>query len=88
MGQGNFSLTRWFRTPYGVCLLLTTALAALYLTVAHMVHVLGALPYLLILLCPILHLFMHSSHGHHGDHNDSGQLVASKTSGKESQSCH
>jgi hypothetical protein len=27
--------------------------------------VLGALPFLLVAACPVMHLFMH--HGHHGD---------------------
>src|SRR5262249_37658894 len=29
-------------------------------------YVLGALPWLLVLACPLMHLFMH--HGHHGGH--------------------
>jgi len=39
------------------------ALAALIFE--HRMHVLGALPYLVILLCPLMHLFMHGGH-HHG----------------------
>lgn len=36
----------------------------------HRVHILGALPYLLVLLCPLMHLFMHGGgHGHHGHEN-------------------
>ena len=29
-------------------------------------HVLGVLPYLLLLACPLMHLFMHHGHGRHG----------------------
>jgi hypothetical protein len=33
----------------------------------HTLHVLGILPYLLLLACPVAHLFMHHGHGrHHG----------------------
>jgi len=32
----------------------------------HWNHVVSALPYLLLLLCPLMHLFMHGKH-HHGD---------------------
>jgi len=37
----------------------------------HELHILNALPYLLLLLCPLLHLFMHGGggHNHHG-HDD------------------
>jgi hypothetical protein len=28
--------------------------------------VLGYLPFLLLLACPLMHLFMHHGHGHHG----------------------
>lgn len=31
----------------------------------HRVHILGALPFALLLLCPAMHLFMHGGHGHH-----------------------
>jgi hypothetical protein len=40
----------------------------LYLLVTHTGHVLKALPYLLLLACPLMHLFMHRSHGEHGGH--------------------
>lgn len=33
----------------------------------HRAHVLGALIFLPLLLCPLMHLFMHGSHGGHGD---------------------
>lgn len=31
----------------------------------HLAHALGYLPYLLILACPLMHLFMHGWHGSH-----------------------
>jgi Protein of unknown function (DUF2933) len=37
----------------------------LFIDRAH-AHVFGVLPWLLILACPLMHLFMH--HGHHGGH--------------------
>jgi hypothetical protein len=35
----------------------------------HWAHALGILPYLLILACPLMHLFMHKGHGGHGGHH-------------------
>ena len=44
------------------------AVAAFFLITEHTAHVLGALPYLILLLCPLLHFFMHRGHGAHGGH--------------------
>ncbi|MBI5920685.1 MAG: DUF2933 domain-containing protein [Betaproteobacteria bacterium] len=41
------------------------AVAAFYLWTEHRAHLLGVLPYLLLLACPLMHVFMHHSH-HHG----------------------
>jgi len=40
------------------------AVAAFYLVTEHRAHLLGWLPYLVFLLCPLMHLFMHRSHPH------------------------
>jgi len=44
------------------------AVALAYLIVEHRPHLLGWIPYLVILTCPLMHLFMHRRHGGHGDH--------------------
>lgn len=44
------------------------ALALLLLVTEHRAHVLGVLPWLLLLACPLMHLFMHGGHGHHHGH--------------------
>ena len=36
----------------------------------HRVHLLGWLPFLFLLACPLLHLTMHSGHGRHGGQSD------------------
>jgi hypothetical protein len=40
----------------------------------HRIHVLGYLPFLLLLACPLMHMFMHRGHGHgsyqHSSHDD------------------
>lgn len=40
-----------------------------FLWTEHQAHLLAALPYLIFLLCPIMHIFMHGNHGGHGGHN-------------------
>lgn len=52
------------------------AMAGFFLFTEHRAHVFGLLPYLLILACPLMHLFMHGGHGHrseHGRHDGHGQ---------------
>lgn len=44
------------------------AIAAFFLITEHTAHVLGALPYLILLLCPLMHIFMHHGHGGHRGH--------------------
>jgi hypothetical protein len=46
------------------------AVAAFYLFTEHRVHLLGALPLLILLACPLLHLFMHRGRGGHNSHRD------------------
>ncbi|MBJ6126861.1 DUF2933 domain-containing protein [Microvirga splendida] len=54
-------------TPLGWVITLALAALGVYLFMAHTGHVLAALPYLLLLACPLMHLFMHGGHGHrHG----------------------
>ena len=55
-----------FRIPMWLGLCLFLAIAAFFLWEEHRAHILGALPYALLLLCPIIHLFMHRGHGGHG----------------------
>jgi hypothetical protein len=63
-------MQRWIRTPSGLILLGFLAIAAFFLITEHWAHVLGVVPYALLLLCPVLHLFLHRSHGSgHGEHH-------------------
>jgi len=47
----------------GACLF--AAIATFFLWEEHRAHIMGALPYVLLLLCPVLHLLMHRGHGGH-----------------------
>lgn len=63
---------RWFRSPGGLILLAFLAIAAFFLILEHRAHVFTLLPYVLLLLCPVLHLLMHGRHGGtHTDHDTS-----------------
>ncbi|THF64460.1 DUF2933 domain-containing protein [Pseudothauera rhizosphaerae] len=62
-GHGNGApRTKWVFIAFA-------ALAAFFLLAEHRAHVLGLLPWLFLLACPLMHLFMHHGHGHHGGHD-------------------
>ena len=53
-------------------------IAALFLIYEHTMHVLGVLPYLLLLACPLMHLFMHHGHGNGAGHGEQRPEVDNK----------
>ena len=48
----------------------------------HRAHFFGVLPYLLLLACPLLHIFMHRGHGEHGGHSAYGEGHQPRDRGK------
>ena len=51
------------------------AIAAFFLWTEHRAHLfsgLSWLPFVLILACPLMHVFMHRGHGGHGGHGHAG----------------
>jgi hypothetical protein len=57
------------------------AIAGFLLWEEHRAHFLGAAPYLLLLVCPIIHLFMHRSG--HGGHDGVGASLKGEPAKKE-----
>ena len=59
----------WWR--HNIVLIAFMAIAAFYLYTEHEAHLLGVFPWLLLLACPLMHMFMHRGHGaHHGHGRD------------------
>lgn len=54
------------RSPAGWALALVVAVGGFYLLTEHTAHLFGALPYLFVLACPLMHVFMHRGHGPKG----------------------
>ena len=55
-----------FQIPVWLGLCLFLGIAAFLLLEEHRAHILGLLPYALLLLCPVIHIFMHRGHRSHG----------------------
>ncbi len=62
----------WWRRPVGVTVIGFALVAAFYILREHWGHALGVLPYLILLACPLMHLFMHHGHGHGGGGRNTG----------------
>jgi hypothetical protein len=66
-GNGTKSRNRWVLIAF-------IAIAAYFLITEHKAHLSGWLAsygiWLLLLACPLLHIFMHGGHGGHGSHRD------------------
>ena len=59
----------FWRSRYAIGLIVIGAVAAYFLLTEHLAHVVGVLPFLLLLACPLMHVFMHHGHGGHGHHD-------------------
>jgi hypothetical protein len=64
----------WWRSRSALVLAGFLAVAGYFLVTEHTAHVMSALPWLLLLACPLMHLFMHHGHGghQHGQGPDGG----------------
>jgi hypothetical protein len=49
--------------------LIALVVVAYWLWSYHSQHLLGWLPYAILALCPLMHIFMHGGHGGHGNHS-------------------
>jgi hypothetical protein len=65
----------WWRSRTGVAAIGSALVGTFYVLREHWGHALGTLPYLLILACPLMHLFMHRGHRH----RDGGSSTAPDT---------
>jgi hypothetical protein len=68
----------WTSKAFLVCLGFL-AMALVLLWSEHRAHILGVIPYLFLLACPLMHLFMHGGHSHHhGGENTAQQPPTAK----------
>lgn len=67
----------WF-TPKGLAALGLIAAATYFLLIEHQEHVWQYLPFIILLACPLMHIFMHGGHGGHGGHDEKENEEQSK----------
>jgi hypothetical protein len=60
--------------PVKVCFGVLLSIAAFSIVGGHWVHLAAILPWFLILLCPLMHLFMHGGHDHDNTKGDDDSI--------------
>jgi hypothetical protein len=68
----------FWRSRYAIGLVVIGGIAGYFLLTEHLAHVVGALPYLLLLACPLMHVFMHRGHGSHHHQGQSNSVATGK----------
>lgn len=63
--KDSSSIGKFFRSKAGLALAVFLAIAVFFLVVEHTAHIFGVLPYGIVILCLVMHLFMHSGHQNH-----------------------
>ncbi|MGD9724999.1 MAG: DUF2933 domain-containing protein [Alphaproteobacteria bacterium] len=71
-----------FRSPTGYVFVVFVAIGGYFLWTEHRAHLWSILPFLILLLCPIMHLF--HGHGGHGDKGNSGEHSSHGKTGERS----
>ena len=74
MSDSNTRGNYW-STPHGAAVIFMIFAVSYFLWTEHRAHVIEALPWVIVRICPLMHVFMHRGHGHHG--SDDGRAGSS-----------
>ena len=77
---------RCFTTYKGLLVFGAAALLGGYLVIWHGAHVAAALPFVVLLACPLMHIFMHGGHGHHHGNGTSDNVPPKSSTSSRSTS--
>ena len=87
--KSQSSMAVWYKRRANLPYMLLIGAAGLYILTDHWAHAAPYLPWLLILACPLMHVFMHRGHGGHGGHGRHGERndarEASSIEGKKTE---
>lgn len=88
--EGPGKLTAFLKSGGGVALVMLVLVGVFYLIREHWTHLGQTWPYLLLLLCPLMHVFMHGGHGGHGHgghggHRHGGPTVRANPAARDNE---
>lgn len=58
----------WWKTPSGLAFIFFIVIGGYFLIKEHSAHIGNNWIWLILLLCPLMHMFHHGGHGGHGGH--------------------
>ena len=74
----------FWTTPNGLAAIVLIGIVVYYLLAEHRAHFFSALPFLILLLCPLMHVFMHGGHRHGGHgHGGDGRHDREESGGRD-----
>lgn len=75
------------KSKANIALVVFLLIGAYFLATEHWAHISGWIPYwpyLLLLACPLMHLFMHGGHGRHGHDDHAASKAPNDSNGEKS----
>lgn len=84
---GQIEHSGFWKSKAAMVMMVFAAIGGFFLITEHWAHLYGILPFLLVLACPLMHIFMHHGHGGHHRHQEraADSAQAQSQSGKEVQ---
>lgn len=76
----------WLFSRTGIATIVAVSILGFLVYQGHGAHLLGVVPYLLILACPLMHIFMHGRHNNKNS-DDEGDK-SNKNNHKHGGGCH
>ena len=68
----EYKTSSFWTTPQGLVALIFIGFVSYFLLMEHREHLFQWLPFLIILACPLMHIYMHGSHGESSSHDHQG----------------
>jgi len=81
--HGTSNQDSWLFSRTGLVTVGVVAILGFLVYTGHSAHLLGFAPFLLLLACPLMHVFMHGGHRHRSNASDDSQALSEDSKSPE-----